>query len=78
MSNLSQQIRAALRRAFPAAKFSVQHNGRDVHWTDDGPTVEQVEQVITPSVSWNSSERQMLRCSGPDGCAGTAVSVGAI
>jgi hypothetical protein len=51
-----------LRKAFPAVKFKVQYNGERVIWTDDGPTVEQVQKVIlqtghaTEKEAWDGSK----------------------
>jgi hypothetical protein len=46
MSNITQQIKSALRKAFPATKFKVTRNGGDIEWTDDGPSVEQVRDAL--------------------------------
>jgi hypothetical protein len=58
-NDTTQQIRSALHKTFPAAKFTVQYNGQRISWTDDGPTIEQVHQVIlqaacaTEGESWD-------------------------
>jgi hypothetical protein len=46
MSNITQQIKSALRKAFPAVKFKVTRNGEYIEWTDDGPSVEQVRDAL--------------------------------
>jgi hypothetical protein len=58
-NNTTQQICSALHKTFSAAKFTVQYNGQRISWTDDGPTIEQVHQVIllagcaTEGESWD-------------------------
>jgi hypothetical protein len=43
----AKQVRTALRRAFPRWKFSVTSSGSIyVRWTDDGPTIEEVQDVL--------------------------------
>jgi hypothetical protein len=47
VTDVAKAARAALRRAFPGSKISVtSSNGLTVTWTDDGPTVEQVKDVL--------------------------------
>jgi hypothetical protein len=42
-----EMAKSALRKAFPGTKLSVQTSGRiRVKWSDDGPTVEQVKDVV--------------------------------
>ena len=42
----TRAIKGALRKAFPTAKISTTHGGSRIEWTDDGPTVEQVQDTI--------------------------------
>jgi hypothetical protein len=57
----AKSAKAALKRAFPATKFSVTSSG-DVTWTDDGPTVEEVKDALLKSgcakarTSWNGEQ----------------------
>jgi hypothetical protein len=46
---IAKLARAALRKTFPGSKFSVtsdSFNGITIRWTDDGPTVELVEETL--------------------------------
>jgi Family of unknown function (DUF6011) len=44
---IARTARAALRKAFPGSKISVtSSSGMMVKWTDDGPTLEQVQEVL--------------------------------
>ena len=42
----TRAIKAALRKAFPAARFSITRGGTRIEWTDDGPLVEQVKTAL--------------------------------
>ena len=42
----TRAIKSALRKAFPAAKFSVTRGGARIEWEDTGPTVEQVKDAL--------------------------------
>ena len=44
--DITRAIKAALRAAFPGPAFSVTGGGGHIQWTDDGPTFEQVEEVL--------------------------------
>ena len=47
MVEIARGAKSALRKAFPLTKFSVQTSGSIcVEWADDGPTVEQVKDVV--------------------------------
>ena len=54
----TRAIKSALRKAFPAAKFSVTRGGAQIEWEDTGPTVEQVKdalisaEVVTTRKDW--------------------------
>ena len=43
----TRAIKGALHKAFPTAKISITNGGSHIEWTDDGPTVEQVQDVIS-------------------------------
>jgi hypothetical protein len=43
---ITRAIKAALRKAFPTAKFSVTRGGARIGWTDDGPSVEHVQDAL--------------------------------
>jgi hypothetical protein len=45
----TQIIKSALHQKFPAHKFSVTRGGSQIDWTDDGPTVSEVEDAIIAS-----------------------------
>ncbi len=58
----AKRVRQALKRAFPQRKISVTSSGYiKVTWTDDGPSVEQVEELLvsagcaTVKHSWNDT-----------------------
>jgi hypothetical protein len=57
-NNTTSRIRSALHKAFPAAKFTVQHNGQYINRTDDGPTVEQVQEVLLKAKCITEDERE--------------------
>src|SRR5258707_15648108 len=42
----TRAIKAALHKVFPGTGFSVTRGGSYIKWTDDGPTVEQVEDAL--------------------------------
>jgi hypothetical protein len=44
--HMTNRFKSALREAFPTVKFTVERNGQYVTWTDDGPTIKQVEDAI--------------------------------
>jgi hypothetical protein len=47
MVEVARQAKSALRKAFPKIKFAVQTSGSVcVEWADDGPAVEQVQDVV--------------------------------
>jgi hypothetical protein len=46
---LTQTIKSALHKKFPTRKFSVTRGGSWIEWTDDGPTVTEVEDAIIAS-----------------------------
>ena len=61
MVETARRAKSALRKAFPGTKFSMRTSGSIyVGWTDDGPTVEQVQDVVLTiggvedERSWNS------------------------
>ena len=45
-AELTRSIKAALHKAFPQTKFAVTRGGSWVKWTDDGPQVAAVEDII--------------------------------
>ena len=45
-ADTTRAIKAALRKAFPSAKFSVTRGGQEIEWTDDGPEVAAVEETL--------------------------------
>jgi hypothetical protein len=55
--NTTQRMKSALRLAFPAAKFSIQYNGKRVSWSDDGPTIEQVQDALLKAGCATEQER---------------------
>jgi hypothetical protein len=52
----TRAIKGALRKAFPTAKISITHGGSRIEWTDDGPTVEQVQDAI---IAANCAESEL-------------------
>jgi hypothetical protein len=58
MGNITQQIKSALRKAFPATKFKVTRNGGNIEWTDDGPSVEQVRDELLNTKCITEDERK--------------------
>jgi hypothetical protein len=44
--HMTNRFKSALRKAFPTVKFTVERNGEHVTWTDDGPTIEQVQDAL--------------------------------
>jgi Family of unknown function (DUF6011) len=71
--DIAKAARAVLKRAFPRNKISVTSSGGiNVRWTDDGPTVEQVEDALLKAgcaerhTAWNS--KHYLHAS-PDLCS---------
>ena len=47
-NGLTRAVKALLRNAFPTANFtiSMQRYSERITWTDDGPTVEQVQDTL--------------------------------
>jgi hypothetical protein len=43
---MTNRFKSALRKAFPAVKFTVERNGEHVTWTDDGPTTDEVRDAL--------------------------------
>jgi Family of unknown function (DUF6011) len=68
-ADTTRAIKAALRKAFPSAKFSVTRGGKWVEWNDDGPEVAAVEDALIaakcaqPRIAWNG-QRYL---DGPEG-----------
>ena len=52
----TRAIKGALRKAFPTARISTTHGGSRIEWTDDGPTVEQVQDAI---IAANCAESEL-------------------
>jgi hypothetical protein len=61
----TRAIKATLRKAFSGTGFSVTRGGSYIKWTDDGPTVEQVEDALIGAGAeakpgWNGERRLHL------------------
>ena len=62
LDTCTRAIKAALREAFPKTRFSVTRGGAWIKWTDDGPTVEQVQTTLIAAncvkvtTSWNGQQ----------------------
>ena len=72
--DIAKSARAALKRAFPRSKISVISSGSvnsiDVTWTDDGPSLQQVQDVLVAAgcaeahTAWNG-ERHLRAVDDP-------------
>ena len=49
-ADANESIKRALRKAFPKTKFVIPRDCARIEWDDDGPTVEQVKQVLLTSL----------------------------
>jgi hypothetical protein len=57
-TEITQQVKGALRKAFPGSKFQVSsRHGPYVKWTDDGPTIEQVQDALVKAKCAEMTER---------------------
>ena len=68
-AEIARAARAALRTAFPGSKISVtSSSGITVRWTDDGPTVEQVQDTLLAAgcaeARMGSDEKRYIRTPG--------------
>jgi Family of unknown function (DUF6011) len=72
----TRAIKAALRKAFPDAAFSVARGGSKIRWTDDGPTANEVKDALiaTNVVTTWKDFRNDLVLQVPGNCHANSIS----